>query len=106
MIRYKGGEFDSIKEFDCRVLSFEHDAGGSYFTVIPISPLDYREREGNRDKARVDITIGATSTQFDITSDYKEIYTVSIDNIHSDEIQKAIISANKDKLLFKEPTND
>ncbi len=102
MIRYKGNEFDNIKEFDCNVLSFGYDSGnGGYFTVIPVSPLDYREEEGHRDSAKVEISIGATSTQFDITSDHSEIYTVIIDNIHSDEIQKAIIAANDQKLLFK-----
>jgi hypothetical protein len=102
MIRYEGNEFDNIKEFDCHVLSFGYDSGmGGFTTVLPISPLDYREKEGNRDGARVDVFIRSTSTRFDITSDHGQVYTVIIDNIHSDEIQKAIISANDQKLLFK-----
>ena len=45
-ILFENQEFDLIREFDCHVVSLAYHEGGTFFTCIPISPLEHREKFG------------------------------------------------------------
>jgi len=94
-------EFETVDKFDCHVLSFAyHEGGGGFGTVLPISPKEYREKNGTN--AKVIVEIGDQSTKFIIDDDLGTTRLVDIDNSHSCEILNAIIAAHEDGLLLVE----
>ena len=103
MIRFKNKEYDSIREFDCCILDFKRGERAGYFTILPISSLDYRRN--NPTMASVKIKKDELKTDFIIKDDFGEKYVVSIDNVHEKEIEYAINFA-KEQGLLKEQTNE
>jgi hypothetical protein len=78
MITYKGNNYDTIREFDCRVLDLGYKEGGGYVTVFPISPKECRKSHSLQSK--VAVIKSTTKTTFNIYSDWGNLYTVIIDN--------------------------
>jgi hypothetical protein len=80
-----GINFDSIKQFDCRVVHLERQTGGFWMTVLPISPKTYREN--NPTKASVQIKEHEEYTTFLITCDWGDKYKMTIPNEFKEEIE-------------------
>ena len=97
MIKFEGREFKKVNKFDCRVCDFDN-----YFTVIPISPKNYRDEEsakGYTMSAKVVITEDDEFTHFDIRDDWKKIHRVSLTNDMVKEIKTAKAAAIKQGLV-------
>jgi len=96
VIKFEGHEYTAIQEFDCRIISLLRVGGGSYFTVVPISPLSYREQYPTH--AKVDINHHAKSVMIHITDDYGMLHTIEIGKEHESEIRSATEIAEKEGL--------
>ena len=90
---------DTIREFDCRVISIKYNGGGGFFTALPISPKEYRESLKHELPDKVEVTYDSEYTIFTITDDWGNEYTVAIDNHHQTAINNAINSAKEQGLL-------
>ncbi len=103
MIEYKRQKYDSIEQFDCRVISLKYKEGGGFFTCIPISPLAHRKTDGyaryRHELPSVTVTVRAKDTTFTMVDDWGHRHKLKIDNSHSEEIASAIESARKEELL-------
>ena len=97
MITYEDREYAEIIEFDCRIISLVKIEGNTFSTVLPISPLSWREKHTTC--AAVDVKKNAKDTRFLITDDWGSISVVTITNDHKKEIETAIEAARKDGLL-------
>jgi len=86
---FEGRQFFGIEEFDCKSVKLftEETLQGTFFTVIPISSLDYRKKHPT--KARVEIIIKDDWTTFEIYSDYGELSEMKIHNSLLKEIDFA-----------------
>lgn len=101
---YQWFRYEGIEKFDCRIVSLLKQERGAarFFTVIPISPKEYRKEHQTR--AGVFIETQGDWTRFYITSDWGETYTVAIHNSLSEEIEIATQAAKDQQLLItKEP---
>jgi hypothetical protein len=101
MFEFEGMVFDKIRKFDCHVVHLENERGGSYCTVIPISPLEHREKR--RTRASVSIVDDGHSTTFVITDDWGKEHKMVIDNIHAMEIEAAKDAAESNGLYSITP---
>ena len=97
MIYYKDMKFDKVEQFDCHVLSFEYKEGGRYWTVLPISPLEYRKDYPTG--ACVEVEYGKRSTKFFITDDCRRTHIVILTNKHKEAIEFAVNEAREQGLL-------
>jgi hypothetical protein len=92
--------FDYINKFDCHIIDLGYKEGGSFFTALPISPLEYRKSHPN-DKVGVRVSKNQKKTTFFISDDYGLIHQIVIDNIHEKEINNAIDAARKQEILIE-----
>jgi hypothetical protein len=97
MIEHGNKVYDEIVKFDGRILNFKYKTGGSYFTVLPISDLNYRKKNPTKAKAEVKILLNRTT--FIITDDWGKRTSVHIENYHEKEIAEAIKSLKEQELL-------
>lgn len=91
MITLRGQSWPVIRKFDCHVFDVGYPEGGGLFTVFPISPKDYREK--NPTRAKVNVRQGKKSVFFDITDDWGYTQTVEISNDETEAIDAAISAA-------------
>ena len=89
--------FFGIKKFNCRVVSLLTKWGGTYFTVIPISKLEYRAK--NKSSAHVKISKDDDYITFMIYDDWGQEHIMEIPRSMKREIKYATQSAVDDKLL-------
>ena len=97
MVEFEGRQYDEVIKFDCRILNFTR-----YFTVLPISPKEYRDEEadkGHKLPCKVEINEDDKFTHFDITDDWHKVYRVSLTNDMKKEIKAAKKAARKEGLL-------
>jgi len=102
MVIFEGREYQKIRKFDCIVLNFQNTEGPGYFTVLPISPKEYREEQtkaGRTTKAKVEIIEYLHFVKFEITDDRGEIHRVTISKDMKKEITAAKDSAKQKGLL-------
>lgn len=93
MVLFEGNEFSSIEEFDGHILSFGSEINGKcigFFTVLPISPKDYRDEYYTVDYAKIEISNIKDFVVFNIFTDRKRPYSVRIREQYKEEIKKAI----------------
>ena len=91
--------FFSIKRFDCVEVSLQPVAdGGGYYTCLPISPLSYRKNNPTKAMVRVQ-KMDNGYTEFLINDDWGTERQMLVPNYMKVEIEKAIRSAKKNKLL-------
>jgi hypothetical protein len=100
---YEGRKYDSVREFDCHIVSLKYKEGGGFMTVIPMSDRRYREeyRDPSRWNNAVWITKTKMYTTFHIVDDWNVEHVISLSNGMKREIDKAISSA-KDMGLWKD----
>lgn len=86
---FEGRKYFGIREFDCHSIGLytEKTLKGTFFTVIPISPKKYREK--NPTKAKVEIELKKDWIIFKIFSDWGECSTMEIHNSLNKEIEIA-----------------
>lgn len=82
-------KYYGIKEFDGKVVSLftEPTLQGTSLTVIPISPFEYRKKSPT--KAKVETIDDGEWTNFIITNDWGDKYSMQIHNSLSYEIAYA-----------------
>lgn len=93
----RGRTFSGIERFDCHVVSLYNEHGGGYFTVIPISPLDYRKKNHTNAKARIEESNGYV--EFYVYDDWGSQHIMKIPKSMHKEIRLARQSA-ADALLI------
>jgi hypothetical protein len=78
-----------VKEFDGKIIHLftEPTLQGTFMTVIPISPLEYRKK--NSTKAKVEVIEDLEWTNFIMTDDWGEKHTIQLHNSLSYEIAYA-----------------
>lgn len=86
---FEGRKFFGIQEFDCYSVALftEETLQGTFFTIIPISNIEYRKKTPT--KAKVGIKTTKHWTIFEIYSDYGRCYEIKIHNSLSKEIEFA-----------------
>lgn len=96
---FEGRKFFGIKEFDCHCVGLftEKTLEGGFFTVIPISPLEYRKKTPT--KARVEIKTENDWTIFKLYSDWGNYSIMEIHNSLSKEIEFARQKAIEHELI-------
>lgn len=78
MIIWEDEVYSKIIRFDCHIVELETKYGGGYFTVIPISPPEYRKHTPT--KARVVIEDDGGYTTFKIYCDWGQCHLMQIPN--------------------------
>lgn len=99
-IIFQGNFYDKVRRFDCNVVDLGYNEGGSFFTVIPISPVEYRR--ANPTKAHVEITEPAAVPNhilFSIWDDWGSCHEIYLPRKMSAEIEAAKKSAIEMELL-------
>lgn len=94
---FENREYDHINKFDCRIVDLGFKEGGSFFTVLPVSDLEYREN--NPTKASVTVSYNKQYATFLIASDWGQVYTIKIPISMIKEIEAAINAAKRQKLI-------
>jgi hypothetical protein len=96
---FEGSEYCGIKNFDCVVVSLytEPTKQGSFFTCIPISDKNYRQK--NPTKAKVKIIKEKDWTIFKIWSDWGGFSEIRMHNSLKIEIDFAELKASEYNLL-------
>ena len=95
---WEGREYYRIKKFDCHIVDLQFTKeGGGYFTVLPISPLEYRRE--NSTQAKVIINKEETVTQFIIYDDWGTPHEMVIPNYFAQDIFNAEQAAKEQELL-------
>lgn len=95
---WEGREYHSINKFDCNIVDLQTTAkGGGYFTVLAISPTEYRRN--NPTKAKVIINREDTVTQFIIYDDWGHPHEMVIPNYFAQDIFNAEQAAKEQELL-------
>lgn len=86
---FEGTKYFGIREFDCHVVGLftEKTLRGTFFTVIPISSKEYRDKKPT--KAKVKIEIKKDYTIFKMFSDWGSCSVMEIHNSLKDEISVA-----------------
>lgn len=77
--------FDKIDEFNFRVVKLSNTHGGCYFTVLPISSPDFRQK--NNTKSRVELRYNKTHVIFDIYDDWNDKSELHIPKTMSAKIE-------------------
>ena len=88
-IIFEGKKYFGVQKFDCHIVGLftEETLQGKFFTVIPISPKDYRKTRPT--KAKVEIDIEKEWTIFKIFSDWGKCYVMQMHNSLKNEIKIA-----------------
>ncbi len=96
---FEGRKYFGIREFDCKCVGLftEKTLQGTFFTVIPISDLEYRKKSPT--KSKVEIEVKGDWTIFKIFSDWGECSKMEIHNSLSKEIEFAKEKAVEQRLL-------
>lgn len=96
---FEGRKFFGIREFDCHIVGLftEKTLQGTFFTVIPISPAEYRKKIPT--KAKVKIQTKGDWTTFKMYSDWGQCHKMEIHNSLSKEIEFAKQKAVEQSLL-------
>lgn len=96
---FKNQKYYGVKEFDGKVIHLytEPTLHGTFMTVIPISPLEYRKEKPT--KAKVEVVEDSDWTNFIMTDDWGERYTIQLHNSLSYEIAYAKQMCIKNGLL-------
>jgi len=96
---FKGRKFFGIREFDCHSVGLftEKSLEGTFFTVIPISPIGYRKKTPT--KAKVEINTENEWTIFKLYSDWGNYSVMEIHNSLSKEIEFARKKAIEHELI-------
>ena len=97
---WEGREFYEIIEFDCHVINLSYKGGGGFFTVLPISPLKYRRKNGTQSEIQIKET--HLYTIFSIWDDWGEKKEMQIPNSMLDKIETAKKWAIKNELLVND----
>lgn len=92
MVICQGCEYEKVNKFDCHIVDLDN-----FFTVIPISPKEYRDK--NPTKAAVRIEDDGTKTTFKINNDWGALYSLTMPNHMAMEISIAKEHAVNDGLL-------
>lgn len=95
------GWYSKIRKFDCRIIDVGwQEGGGGYFTVLPVSPLEYRKR--NPTKASVQIIEQPYGyVTFLIVDDWGDQHSVRIHKSLDAEIKLATKIARDENLLLE-----
>lgn len=94
---WKGYEYAAINNFDCINVDLMTINGGGYFSSVPISSVEYREKYPT--SAKVEITETSRYCIFKMFSDHGSEYVLKIPKYMKDEIKYAKESAIKNKLM-------
>jgi hypothetical protein len=86
---FEGRKYFGVREFDCHCVGLftEETLQGTFFTVIPISPKEYRETSPT--KAKVEISTENDWTVFKIFCDWGQCHIMQLHNTLKDEINTA-----------------
>jgi len=85
-IVWKGHNYYGIKRFDCRVVELDvTKEGGTYFTVLPISPFKFRMQTPT--KAKLKVSKLKDHIQFVIYDDWGSTHTLKIPKTMKKEIK-------------------
>lgn len=102
---WQGREYYGINKFDCRIVDLKSTKnGGTYFTGIPISPLEYRKKNPTKAEVKiikVEITKSVNYTIFIVYDDWGTPHKMMIPDTMSEEIKIAKQAAIDAKLLKK-----
>lgn len=91
---YEGTDFD----LGAGIIELMTGFGGSFFTGLSISPLDYRSQHTSN--AKITYKITKKQTMFLITNDWGTESEIIMDNTHKDLIRKSIKRIKEEKLCF------
>lgn len=98
---FNSESFDGINEFDCHIIDLYKNNGGSYCTVLPISPKEYRKCHKTSARVKVDIS-HPIYTLFNIYDDWGTLHKIYISKYHSNEIKYAIECAKRENLIMED----
>lgn len=96
-IMWEDQEYDYILKFDGKIVELGYKEGGSYFTCLAISPIEYRKT--NPTKAKASVTKFDNVTIFDISDDWGEWHRMVIPNSLASIIERAISGLKAQNLL-------
>lgn len=95
---WQDSEYDYINEFDCHIVDLGYKEGGSYFTCIPISCLEYRKTSKKKCQ-QVVIKNNDKYVEFHIRDDWDILYIMKIPFYMRDKIEIAKQAAIQQELL-------
>lgn len=99
-VLYKNGSYDKIVRFDCVIIELGYNDGlGGFFTVIPISSIEYRKEHPT--KCAIEIERFLDYTVFVIFDDWGDRYVINIPNTMQSQIDSAIESAKAKEIHVK-----